>query len=149
MASTVRRSPASAGGNGWQTALPQQQLTLSFEPGLPERFASLREYVAFRVQEQRLHAASLAAKMDLSPSVLSRKLNQPEGDSNRLTCDDLERYIAATGDLSAVLEYLAAKFGAGGDEARRTRAIARVEALMPELQRALALLMEGRDAPRR
>jgi hypothetical protein len=65
--------------------------------------------VAFRVQEKRLNAAKLASDMDLSPSVLSRKLNQPEGDSQRFNCDDLEAYIAKTGD-TAPLEYLAAKF---------------------------------------
>jgi hypothetical protein len=89
--------------------------------------------VAFRVQEQRLHDATLAAKMDLSPSVLSRKLNQPDGDSNRLTCDDLERYIEKTGDLMAVVEYLAAKFSPGGDEARKARTLSRLEGLLPEL----------------
>jgi hypothetical protein len=143
MASTVRRSPAVRGGNGWQDELPPSQLTLSFEPSLPERFKSLREFVAFRVQEQRLHAATLASRMDLSPSVLSRKLNQPEAESHRLNCDDLEAYIAASGDLMPVIEYLASKFSPGGDAARKARVLSRVESLAVELERAMATLREG------
>lgn len=143
MASTVRRSTAVRGGNGWQDELPPSQLTLNFEPSLPERFKSLREFVAFRVQEQRLHAATLASKMDLSPSVLSRKLNQPEAESHRLNCDDLGAYIAATGDLMPVIEYLASKFSPGGDASRKARALARVESLTAELERTLASFREG------
>lgn len=113
------------------TSLASSQLTLNFEPSLPERFTTLRAYVAFRVQEQRLNAIKLAGEMDLSPSVLSRKLNQPDGDTQRLNCDDLEAYIKATGD-TAPLEYLAAKF-LDSDAARRIRTIARLESMLPEL----------------
>ncbi len=112
------------------------QLTLNFEPSLPERFQTLRAYVAFRVQEQRLNAHKLASDMDLSPSVLSRKLNQPDGDSQRLNCDDLERYIHATGD-TAPLEYLAAKF-LDSPEARRSRVVAQLETMVPQLAQMLA-----------
>ncbi len=112
------------------------QMTLNFEPSLPERFTTLRAYVAFRVQEQRLNAHRLSSDMDLSPSVLSRKLNQPEGDSQRLNCDDLENYIRVTGD-TAPLEYLAAKF-LDSPEARRTRAISQLESMLPQLAIMLA-----------
>lgn len=140
MRRSVPRTTAKDGGNGWQSDLPPSQLTLNFEPTLSERFTSLREYVAYRVQEQRLHAATLASKMDLSPSTLSRKLNQPDGDSNRLTCDDLERYIAATGDLMPVVEYLAAKYSPGGDEVRKARMLASAERLLAELSQVLPTL---------
>lgn len=114
------------------------QMTLSFEPSLPERFISLRAYVAFRVQEQRLNAAKLASDMDLSPSVLSRKLNQPEGDTQRLNCDDLEAYIRATGD-TAPLEYLASKY-LDSPEARRGRMLNSAERLLAELSLVLPAL---------
>lgn len=143
MAQSVPRTPAKAGGNRWQPDLPPQQLTLNFEPALSERFSSLRAFVAYRVQEQRLHAATLASKMDLSPSVLSRKLNQPDGDCNRLTCDDLEHYLAATGDLMSVIEYLAAKFSPGGDEMRRARVLSSAEKLFAELAAVLPMLKAG------
>lgn len=114
------------------TAIARPQLTLDFEPSLPEQFPSLRAYVAFRVQEQRLNAIKLAGQMDLSPSVLSRKLNQPEGDSQRFNCDDLEGYIKATGDVNSVMEYLAAKY-MDNPAAKRTRLLNRVETMLPEL----------------
>lgn len=115
------------------------QLTFNFEPGLGERFPSLREYIAYRVQEQRLHAATLAAKMDLSPSTLSRKLNQPDGDTQRLNVDDLESYIKGTGDVASVIEYLAAKY-MDSEPARNARVLAKVEGMLPELMAAIAQL---------
>lgn len=119
-----------------------QQLTFSFEPSLPERFKSLREYVAYRVQEQRIHAATLASKMDLSPSVLSRKLNQPDGDTQRFNVDDLEHYCQATGDIASVIEYLAATY-LDNDKARRQRVLAKVEHMLPDLLAAIAQLKEA------
>lgn len=121
------------------SSIAHANLNLTIDHALPEHWPSLRSYVQFRVQEQRLNAANLAAKMDLSPSVLSRKLNQPEGDTQRLNCDDLEAYIAATGDVASVMAYLAAKF-LESPEARQTRAIERVESLATELQLAMGHL---------
>jgi predicted transcriptional regulator len=115
------------------------QLTLNFEPGLPDLFPTLRGYVAYRIQEQRLNAAALAGKMDLSPSVLSRKLSQNEGDTQRLNCDDLEAYIKSTGDAVSVIEYLAAKY-IDKPEQRRARLLDRVEQLLPDLVAAVAAL---------
>lgn len=121
------------------TPIAPSQFTFDFEPSLPERFQSLRAYVAFRVQEQRINASNLAGKMDLSPSVLSRKLNQPDGDTQRLNVDDLDGYIKATGDVHSVIEYLAAKYMDNEDN-RRTRALARVESLLVELTGVAASL---------
>lgn len=114
------------------------QLTLNFEPSLPDRFASLRDFIAHRVQVQGKPAKTIAADMDLSPSTLSRKLAPQDGDTQRLSCDDLERFITATGDTSPIA-YLAAKF-LQGDDARKARAIARVEQLAMELDRTLRAL---------
>lgn len=114
------------------------QLTLNFEPTLPERYRSLREYVAHRVQVQHKPAKTIAGDMDMSPSTLSRKLSPHEGDTQRFNCDDLESYITCTGDTSPI-EYLAAKY-LQSDEQRGARAIARVEALSAELASALAHL---------
>ncbi|MBO9647380.1 MAG: hypothetical protein J7605_02635 [Variovorax sp.] len=121
------------------TSLAPSNLTVTFDPALPEHWKSLREYIAFRVQEQRLNAAQLAGKMDLSPSTLSRKLKQPEGDTQRFNCDDLEAYIRETKDIAAVIAYLVAKYMESPD-ARKERAISRVEDLADELSEALALL---------
>lgn len=114
------------------------QLTLNFEPTLPERYRSLREFIAHRVQVQAKPAKTIAGDMDMSPSTLSRKLSPGDGDTQRFNVDDLEHYIAVTGDTSAI-EYLAAKF-LQSDAQRGARAIARVEALSTELAAALASL---------
>lgn len=123
------------------TSIARPQLTLDFEPSLPEQFKSLRAYVSFRVQEQRINAAALAGKMDLSPSVLSRKLNPQEHDTQRFNCDDLEAYMTATGDVGSVMEYLAAKFMDTSAQ-RKTRLLSRVEGLLPDLMAAIASLKE-------
>lgn len=119
---------------------PESQLTLNFEPALPEKYRSLRDFLAYRVQVQAKPAKTIAADMDLSPSTLSRKLTPGDGDTQRFNVDDLETYINATKDTSPI-EYLAAKFLCS-DESRKARAIARVELLSTELANALAALKE-------
>lgn len=96
------------------TSVSASQLTLSFEPVLADRFPSLREFIAHRVTVNHKPAKCIAADMDLSPSSLSRNLAPGEADTSRFNVDDLERFIAATGDAPAVIEYLAAKYLGGG-----------------------------------
>lgn len=127
--------------NGRHDAMSSAQMTLAFEPTLPERWPSLRDFVGYRVQVQPRPAKAIAADMDMSPSLLSRKLAPSDGDTQRFNVDDLERYMTATGD-TAPIEYLAAKY-LQGDEARRARAISRVETLAAELERTLRTLKEG------
>lgn len=117
---------------------PDQQLTLNFEPSLPEKYRSLRDFIAYRVQVQQKPAKTIAADMDMSPSTLSRKLTPGEGDTQRFNVDDLEHYISVTKDTTPI-EYLAAKY-LQSDASRQARAIARVEALAAEMGNALATL---------
>lgn len=125
------------------TVAERVQLTLDFEPSLPERWGSLREYVQYRAGLQRKPLKSIAADMDISPSVLSRKLGPGEHDTNRFNCDDLERYMATTGDI-APIEYLASKYMQAAG-ARKAQALSRFEEMLPELERTLRLLKEGAD----
>lgn len=113
-------------------------LTLQCEPSLATRFATLRDFIADRVDKQRKPAKTIAMDMGMSPSTLSRKLKPAESDTQRFNVDDLESYMAETGDFAAI-EYLAAKY-LNSDEARKARAIAQVEELTSELFRALAAL---------
>lgn len=108
------------------------QLTLNFEPSLPERFPSLRAFIAHRAAVTAKSIKVQAGDMDMAPSTLSRKLNPAEGDTQRFNLDDLEQWLASTGEGPAVLEYLAAKY-LDNDAARRSRALAKVETLLPEL----------------
>lgn len=115
------------------------QLTLNFEPALPERFPTLRAYVAHRSAVVDKPMKTVAADMDLSPSTLSRKLNPTEGDTQRFNVDDLEAWLASTGDAAAVVEYLAAKY-LDSDSARHQRVVANAEALLAQLAKVLPQL---------
>lgn len=108
------------------------QLTLNFEPALPERFPTLRQYVAHRSAIVTKALKSQAADMDMAPSTLSRKLNPADGDTQRFNCDDLEGWIASTNDAAAVIEYLASKY-MDTDKARQARALSRLEGLLPDI----------------
>jgi hypothetical protein len=119
-------------------SIAPSQLTLNFEASLPERYATLREFIAHRVQVQARPAKTIAGYMDMSPSTLSRKLSPGENDTQRFNVDDLETYMRETKDFSAI-EYLAAKY-LHSDEHRQARTIARIEALATEFNRALAAL---------
>ena len=112
------------------------QLTLNFEPSLADRFPTLRDFLAHRVQVQKKPAKTIAGDMDMSPSLLSRKLSPSEGDTQQFNVNDLESYIRATGDTAAI-EYLAAKY-LFSDADRKAVALARLESLAAEFGAALA-----------
>jgi hypothetical protein len=128
------------------TSLPVSQLTLHFEPSLPERWATLRAYLAYRVQTQNKSAKSIAADMDMSPSLLTRKLTAgttpDDKDTQRFNTEDLEAYLESSGDVAAVIEYLAAKYMPGGDQARKARTMARMHALASEMERLIGALKD-------
>lgn len=118
----------------------RQQLTLNFEPGLVDMYGTLRAFMAHRVQVQNKPAKTIAADMDMSPSILSRKLSPSEGDTQRFNIDDLENYIQATGD-TACIGYLAAKY-LDNDTARLSRMLAKAEQQVAELSTTIASLRE-------
>lgn len=114
-------------------------MTLNFEPGLSDRFPTLRAYVHHRSGVVQKLLKTQAADMDMGSSTLSRKLNPAEGDTQRFNVDDLEAWLASTGDAPAIIEYLASKF-LDSDEARRARVLSRVEGLLPELAQLVSSL---------
>jgi hypothetical protein len=124
--------------------MTMSQLTLSLQPSLPERWSTLRAFIGHRVEVQAKPAKTIAAEMDMAPSTLSRKLHPADGDTQRFNVDDLERYLERTGDVAAVIEYLAAKYMAGGNEGRRARLVAQAEAAAAMLARAVADLKEAK-----
>ncbi len=115
------------------------QLTLNLEPSTPERFPTLRAFVAHRSALTAKHLKVQAADLDMAPSTLSRKLNPAEGDTQRFNVDDLEAWIASTGEASAVIEYLASKF-MDSDAARHQRTLASAERLIADLAKLLPSL---------
>lgn len=108
------------------------QLTLRFESGMTEAFATCREFVDDRAHHQGRQLKWIAAEMDLSPSALSRKLSQI--DQSRLTLDDLERFIEVTGDTSPIL-YLVEKYLTD----REAERLAELEAENAVLRRRLGM----------
>jgi len=114
-------------------------MTLDFDPSLPERWPSLRQFIAHRAAIVTKPMKVQAADMDMSPSTLSRKLNPSEGDTQRFNVDDFEQWLDSTGDAPAILDYLAAKY-MDTPEARRARVLTKVEAMVPELALLLASL---------
>ena len=108
---------------------PENQLTLSFEPGITERYSSLRECVATGVYQRGLKR--VAIDLDQAPSNLSVQLS--EDPSRHFSVDSLERYIAATGDRTPI-EYLIAKFYA---PEKTDAALDEVKRLHQQLQTAM------------
>lgn len=105
------------------------QLMLDFEAGYSKSFETCREFIGARVHQQGRPHKAIAADMDLSPSSLSRKLAQV--DTARFTLDDLEKYVAATGDRLPIF-YLVEKYLAPTDEAALLK---QIEVLQAQLKR--------------
>jgi len=109
----------------------QEQLTLSFEPGLSDRYGSLRECVATGVYQRGLKR--VAIDLDQAPSNLSVQLS--DDPSRHFSVDNLERYIEHTKDLTPVY-YLVEKFIKPRD-GRQEAALAQLPALAEQLQAML------------
>jgi hypothetical protein len=86
-----------------------EQVTLNFDAGISDAFPTLREFVAHRTHHQGRPQKAIAADLDYSPSHWSRKCAESPDDSLRMTCNDLEAFMEATGDTSPVL-YLVEKY---------------------------------------
>ena len=114
------------------------QLTLDLEPGMVDRYSTAMDCLRASVYASNKPLKTIAADMDLSASTLSRKLSQDPDDPRRFSLDDLERYVAATGDTT-VIEYLAAKHLAS-DEDRRAQTLATATRLLGELAPLLAAM---------
>lgn len=114
---------------------------VQFRPELPREFASLRAFVAYRAAAASRPMKVQANDLGIAASTLTRKLNPRPADTQRFNCDDLEAWIASTGEASAVIEYLAAKF-MDTDEARRSRALAKLEGMLQDLPALMASLRE-------
>lgn len=118
------------------TAVSKLQLKMDFEPGINEQFRTLKQCVAASVYGYRGGLGTVAAACDVSPSALSRMLNENEDDPRHLPIDFLTKIIETTGDIRP-LQWLAGKF-IPDEETRRDMALTRLEQMMPALVEALA-----------
>lgn len=120
------------------TAISKQQFKLDFEPGITDQFRTLKQCVAAVVYGYRGGLTAVAGACDVSPSTLSRMLNENEDDPRHLPLDFLPSIIEATGDIRP-LQWLAAKF-IPDDNMRREAALSRIESLLPQLVADVATL---------
>lgn len=109
-----------------------RQLTLTFEPGVLERYGSLVECVAAGVYQRGLKR--VAGDLDKAPGNLSREL---AGDSDRhFSVLALERYIQTQNDLTPIY-YLIARY-LGDQAAAEGATLRRVENLLSEVTSIMA-----------
>ncbi len=113
-------------------AISASQLTLNFEPGLVERYGSLRDCVATGVYQRGLKR--VAIDLDQAPSNLSVQLS--DDPSRRFSVDSLETYIEKTGDKTPIL-YLVERFLAPEMENKGIKQVEALKAKMAELMREM------------
>lgn len=113
-------------------AISASQLTLNFEPGLVERYGSLRDCIATGVYQRGLKR--VAIDLDQAPSNLSVQLS--DDPSRRFSVDSLEAYIEKTGDKTPVL-YLVERFLAPELENKGIKQVEALKAKMAELMREM------------
>lgn len=113
-------------------AISPSQLPLNFEPGLVERYGSLRDCIATGVYQRGLKR--VAIDLDQAPSNLSVQLS--DDPSRRFSVDSLETYIEKTGDKTPVL-YLVERFLAPELENKGIKQVEALKAKMAELMREM------------
>lgn len=109
------------------------QLTLSFEPGLSDRYKSLRECIAAGVYRNGL--GNTAIDLDVAPGNLSVQIS--DDTSRHFSVDSLERYIDKTGDTTPIY-YLIERFlsdRAKDSEAEMAAAMQALRQMAPAFKR--------------
>jgi hypothetical protein len=115
----------------------RSQFSLDFEPGITVRFRALEDVLLHVVLTSRVGPEGVAARLDMSPSELTRRLNAhtlaKEGDvSNRpLRVSDLVGIVTET-ENPMPIHWLVEKF-LGDPEAQRTAAMQQLAMLTPIL----------------
>lgn len=118
------------------TAVSKLQIRMDFEPGITEQFRTLKQCVAACVYGFKGGLGAVAIACDVSPSALSRMLNENEDDPRHLPIDFLTTIVATTGDIRP-LQWLAAKF-VPDEDMRRDVALSQLEKILPMLPGLMA-----------
>jgi hypothetical protein len=107
----------------------ENQLTLNFEPGLVERYGSLRECIATGVYQRGL--TNVAPSLDKAPGNLSVELS--EDPTRKFGVESLELYIEKFNDLTPIY-YLVEKFlHKPESEVEHDAALAQIAPLLEQL----------------
>lgn len=112
-----------------------QQFTLDFEPGICERFPRWRDTFVKVVYSGRGGLNSAAAACNLSPTDLTKRLSG-EYDDRPLRIEDVEAILTEKKDPTPIF-WLIEKF-LRDPTARRQEALARLPALVEQIQATLA-----------
>lgn len=112
------------------------QLTFELQPGLLQRFASLRDCVQHTVLNDPRGMKAVAADCDLSLSELSRRLNPSEGEPRSCDVNLMVKVMESTNDYSPI-HWLMAKF-LRDSEARKSAAVEQLAQFMPVIATLLA-----------
>ena len=107
------------------------QYTISFEPGLCDRYPALMDAVRARVAAVTRARKALAADMDLSESELSRKLAENDNDTRRFTVADLQALCDAEGP-GVILEWMIARYSQTPEQLQANAAM-QLAQLMPQI----------------
>lgn len=107
--------------------VPANQMVLDFEPGLVERYASLRDCVATGVYQRGLKR--VAIDLDQAPSNLSVQLS--DDPSRHFSVDSLEKYLDKTNDLTPIY-YLVEKY-IGERSNKKDAALEQLQAFGPQI----------------
>jgi hypothetical protein len=103
------------------------QMQLDFEPGLVERYGSLKDCIATGVYQRGLKR--VAIDLDQAPSNLSVQLS--EDSSRHFSIDSFEKYLEKTGDMAPIY-YLVEKFLSDKTNSKAA-ALEQIQALGPQL----------------
>lgn len=118
------------------------QLKLDFDAFITTQFKTLKQCVAATVYGYRGGLGAVAAACDVSPSTMSRMLNENDDDPRHFPLDYLSLVIKCTGDVRPIY-WLVATFIPDSDT-RRDAAVASLEALIPQILATLEQVKGGK-----
>jgi hypothetical protein len=112
-----------------------RQVEINFESGLTEQFPAFRDMVKAAVYGCGRPFKVVAADMDMTSSELSRKLGDNPNDPVHFPLHLLPELIKATGDKRPI--YWLVESFLEDEDIRRSRAMAQIGDLLPQLQALL------------
>ena len=112
-----------------------RQVEINFESGLTEQFPEFRDVVRASVYSCGRQFKAVAADLDMSSAELSRKLADNPNDPVNFPLQLLPALIRATGDKRPV--YWLIETFLEDQEAKRSRAVAQLSDMLPQLQALL------------
>lgn len=119
------------------TVVSGRSLTLELEPGLLQRFPTLRDCVHWTVLNDPRGVKAVAADCDMSVSELTRRLAPTDGDPRSCDVNLMVKVMRSTKDHTPIF-YLMAEFLAD-DETKQREAVNELSRMMPRLAQLLAV----------